>query len=157
MMLIVESDGGSRGNPGIAGAGALVRSQDGDILDAIAVPVGPKETNNVAEYRGLLAGIALARQIDPDAVIDYRTDSKLVVEQMSGRWRIKHPEMRQLAEEAKAKLGSTPISYTWIRRNKNADADELSNEAMDAQAAGVAWSRDSSAFCARHGIAGEVD
>ena len=97
--LIVEADGGSRGNPGVAAGGAVVLDeQTGEVLAEVGVFVGIA-TNNVAEYSGLLAGLTRARSIDPAARIRVRMDSKLVVEQMSGRWKIKHPDMQQLAKE----------------------------------------------------------
>ena len=89
--LIVEADGGSRGNPGVAAGGAVVIEEStGEVLAEVGVFVGVA-TNNVAEYSGLLAGLTRARQIDPNAKIHVRMDSKLVIEQMSGRWKIKHP------------------------------------------------------------------
>lgn len=136
--LIVEADGGSRGNPGIAGAGALVRDAAGTVLATKATPLG-RASNNVAEYTGLIDGLDLARRIDPDAFVQVRMDSKLVVEQMSGRWKIKHEDMKRLAAEAAVILPPTQVSYTWIPRAENGVADALSNEAMDACAAGVPW------------------
>ena len=98
--LIVEADGGSRGNPGPAGYGAVVRDADtGGVLAERAASVG-RATNNVAEYGGLVAGLQAALDLDPTAEVEVRMDSKLVVEQMSGRWKIKHPDMRQLALQA---------------------------------------------------------
>ncbi|NED58594.1 reverse transcriptase-like protein, partial [Micromonospora aurantiaca] len=99
-------------------------------------------TNNVAEYRGLIAGLTAAAGIDPSARVEVRMDSKLVVEQMSGRWKIKHPDMIPLALEARelaSGLGS--VTYGWIPRNRNAHADRLANEAMDAAARGEHWTR----------------
>ena len=136
--LIVEADGGSRGNPGIAGAGALVRDEAGTVLATKATPLG-RASNNVAEYTGLIDGLQLARSIDPEATVRVRLDSKLVVEQMSGRWKIKHEDMKRLAAEAAAILPPGQVSYTWIPRAENSVADALSNEAMDASAAGVEW------------------
>jgi ribonuclease HI len=136
--LIVEADGGSRGNPGIAGAGALVRDQHGDLLAVKAVPLG-RASNNVAEYAGLIAGLELVRDIDPQASVEVRMDSKLVVEQMSGRWKIKHEDMKRLAHQASQILSPMQVTYTWIPRADNGDADRLSNEAMDASASGTEW------------------
>ncbi len=136
--LFVEADGGSRGNPGIAGSGALVRNEAGQILATKATPLG-KASNNVAEYTGLIEGLRLARELDPEAFVEVKLDSKLVVEQMSGRWKIKHEDMRRLASEAAAVMNPMQVRYTWIPRKENGDADALSNEAMDASAAGVAW------------------
>lgn len=130
--LIVEADGGSRGNPGPAAYGGVVRDAgSGEVLETFAEPVGVA-TNNVAEYRGLVTGLRRAREIDPDAVVEARLDSKLVVEQMSGRWKIKHPDMRALAVEARAAFPPDRVSYVWVPREQNALADRLLNEALDA-------------------------
>ncbi|WBL18458.1 reverse transcriptase-like protein [Citricoccus sp. NR2] len=137
--LIVEADGGSRGNPGVAGYGALVRDPNsGELLAIDAAPLGIA-SNNVAEYSGLIAGLTMARDLNPNAMVRARLDSKLVVEQMTGRWKIKNADMKRLAMEAHAVLPAHQVSYDWIPREKNKDADLLSNEAMDAGAAGTAW------------------
>ncbi len=137
--LLVEADGGSRGNPGHAGYGALVRDpESGRILLEKAAYIG-RASNNVAEYSGLVAGLELARSIDPRATVHVKMDSKLVVEQMSGRWKIKHADMRVLADRARTVLDPRQVSYEWIPRERNKDADRLSNEAMDAGMAGVDW------------------
>jgi broad specificity phosphatase PhoE/ribonuclease HI len=130
--LIVEADGGSRGNPGPAGYGALVRdAETGRVLAERAASVG-RATNNVAEYGGLVAGLQAALDLDPTAEVEVRMDSKLVVEQMSGRWQIKHPDMKQLALQAQRlarQLGQ--VRYTWVPRAQNGAADALANSAMD--------------------------
>ncbi|OCI30902.1 bifunctional RNase H/acid phosphatase [Oerskovia enterophila] len=129
--LIVEADGGSRGNPGPAGYGALVRdATTGTVLAERARYLGVV-SNNVAEYSGLVAGLEAARGIDPDARVLVRMDSKLVVEQMSGRWKIKHDDMRRLAAEAALVLPPSQVSYEWVPRADNSAADKLANEAMD--------------------------
>ncbi|MDQ1465003.1 MAG: ribonuclease / adenosylcobalamin/alpha-ribazole phosphatase, partial [Actinomycetota bacterium] len=132
--LIVESDGGSRGNPGPAGYGAVVRdASTGEVLAERYEFLGVV-SNNVAEYRGLLAGLTAAKEIDPEAYVDVRCDSRLVVEQMSGRWQVKHPDMRPLVREGAslaASFGPGHVSYTWIPRERNKDADRLANRAMD--------------------------
>jgi len=140
--LVVEADGGSRGNPGPAGFGALVRDAvTGQVLAEVAESIG-HATNNVAEYRGLIAGLRAAAEIDPAAAVEVRMDSKLVVEQMSGRWQIKHPDMKPLALQARRLAsGFSSISYGWIPRARNSHADRLANEAMDAAAKGEMWSR----------------
>ncbi|MDY6054328.1 reverse transcriptase-like protein [Micrococcus sp.] len=138
-VLQVEADGGSRGNPGVAGYGALVRDPaTGDILLTDAAPLG-RASNNVAEYSGLIAGLRMARDLDPEARVHVLMDSKLVVEQMSGRWKIKHEDMRRLAAQAREVLPADRVTYEWIPRNRNKDADRLSNEAMDAGARGGQW------------------
>jgi ribonuclease HI len=138
-ILVVEADGGSRGNPGHAGYGALVRDPDtGAVLAEKAEYLG-KVSNNVAEYSGLIAGLSLADELDPDCWILARLDSKLVVEQMSGRWKIKHEGMRALASKARTIVNPRRVKYEWIPREQNKDADRLSNEAMDAGEKGVDW------------------
>lgn len=132
--MIIEADGGSRGNPGPAGYGAVVRDTDGSVLAERAGFLG-STTNNVAEYEGLLAGLRAAIEFGATRV-EARLDSKLVVEQMSGRWRIKHPALRPLAATARELLGelACPVTFTWIPRARNAHADKLANEAMDTRA-----------------------
>ncbi|MFI7347802.1 bifunctional RNase H/acid phosphatase [Streptomyces sp. NPDC049936] len=138
--FVVEADGGSRGNPGPAGYGAVVLdAATGESLVEAAEYLGVV-TNNVAEYRGLLAGLRAARELDPDARVHVRMDSKLVVEQMSGRWKIKHPDMKPLAAEAARVFPPGRVTYEWIPRADNKHADRLANEAMDAGARGDQWS-----------------
>ncbi|WP_420481479.1 reverse transcriptase-like protein [Arthrobacter jiangjiafuii] len=137
--LIVEADGGSRGNPGHAGYGALVRDPGtGAILAEKAEYIG-KASNNVAEYSGLVAALEMAHEVDPDCWILAKMDSKLVVEQMSGRWKIKHEDMQKLAAKARGIVNPRRVKYEWIPRELNKDADRLSNEAMDAGMAGIPW------------------
>ncbi|MFS7880009.1 reverse transcriptase-like protein, partial [Streptomyces asiaticus] len=137
--FIVEADGGSRGNPGPAGYGALVRdAETGETLAEVAEYLGTA-TNNVAEYKGLIAGLRAAYALDPAAEVRVRMDSKLVIEQMSGRWKIKHPDMRPLAAEAKGLAPPGRVSYEWIPRENNKHADRLANEAMDAGKRGERW------------------
>ncbi|MFE6690823.1 bifunctional RNase H/acid phosphatase [Streptomyces sp. NPDC057743] len=144
--LIVEADGGSRGNPGPAGYGAVVLDPaSGEALAEAAEYIGTA-TNNVAEYKGLLAGLRAAKALDPEASVHVRMDSKLVVEQMSGRWQIKHPDMKPLAAAAAAVFPPDRVSYEWIPRARNKHADRLANEAMDAGRDGRQWEpRDSRA------------
>jgi broad specificity phosphatase PhoE/ribonuclease HI len=132
MKVIVEADGGSRGNPGPAGYGAVVWSDDHQRVLAEAKASIGRTTNNVAEYRGLIAGLEEAAAMGATEVVA-RLDSKLVVEQMSGRWRVKHPDLiplRQRAIELADRFDG--ISFGWIPRAENAHADKLANEAMDA-------------------------
>ncbi|MEP6464554.1 MAG: bifunctional RNase H/acid phosphatase [Frankiaceae bacterium] len=140
--LVIEADGGSRGNPGLAGYGAVVRDAGtGEVLAEVAGGIG-RATNNVAEYHGLLAGLRAAADWEPSAV-EVRMDSKLVVEQMSGRWQVKHPAMRVLARQAFDLVGRLPaVTFRHIPREQNRHADRLANEAMDAAARGRAWVRE---------------
>jgi len=134
--VIVEADGGSRGNPGPAGYGAVVLdSQSRTVLAARSESLGVA-SNNVAEYRGLIAGLAAAAELGARRV-SVRLDSKLVIEQMSGRWKVKHPDMQALHREATTLMsGFDQVSFEWIPREQNTRADQLANAAMD-RAAGV--------------------
>jgi broad specificity phosphatase PhoE/ribonuclease HI len=134
--VIIEADGGSRGNPGPAAYGAVLKDADtGEVIAEDGTTIGVA-TNNVAEYSGLIAGLRLAEEFAPDADIEVRMDSKLVVEQMSGRWKIKHPDMRPLATEAN-RLAPFGTTYTWVPRELNKHADRLANEALDGKRNGV--------------------
>ena len=134
LRVVVQADGGSRGNPGPAGYGAVVFDADsGAVLAERKAAIGV-DTNNVAEYHGLIAGLAAARELGARDV-EVRMDSKLVVEQMSGRWQVKHPSMRPLARQARElAAGFDRISFGWVPRAENSHADRLANEAMDAAA-----------------------
>jgi len=125
----LTADGGSRGNPGPAGYGAVV-TENGKILAELFDVIGIA-TNNVAEYSGLLAGLTHIHQIDPEASVEVAMDSKLVVEQMSGRWQIKHSDMRVLAKQCRDAHNPTLVTYKWIPRDENSHADRLANKALD--------------------------
>jgi len=132
-IVLIEADGGSRGNPGPAGSGAvLIDFDSGTILAEIALFIGVA-TNNVAEYKAVLAAIELANEIAPEARLLVRMDSKLVVEQMSGRWKIKNEGMQELSVLMAKAIGSRDVSFEWIPREQNSKADSLANEAMDAE------------------------
>ncbi|GAA4700609.1 bifunctional RNase H/acid phosphatase [Phytohabitans rumicis] len=132
--MLVEADGGARGNPGPAGYGAVVREANtGEVLAERAEALGVA-TNNVAEYSGLLAGLQAAADLGA-VEVEVRMDSKLVVEQMSGRWQIKHPGLRPLAAQAATLVRRfDQVTFTWIPRERNRHADALANKAMDAAA-----------------------
>jgi len=100
------------------------------VLVEVAESVGIA-TNNAAEYGGAIAGLQAAVEIDADACVEVRLDSKLVVEQMSGRWQIKHPDMRDLAKVARGVMPTGQVTYTWVPRENNRAADALVNEALD--------------------------
>lgn len=134
MKVIVEADGGSRGNPGPAGYGSVVWSADRDTVLAESKQAIGRATNNVAEYRGLIAGLDEAAKLGASDV-EVFMDSKLVVEQMAGRWKVKHPDLAVLHQQATAlSTRFDRISYAWIPRARNSHADRLANEAMDAAA-----------------------
>lgn len=130
----LTADGGSRGNPGPAGFGAVV-SENGQIIAEIYEFIGTA-TNNVAEYGGLIAGLKAINDLDSQATVDVHMDSKLVVEQMSGRWQIKHADMRKLAQNAREAHSPSLVKYNWIPRDENSHADRLANKALDAQSGG---------------------
>ncbi|MCI0687073.1 MAG: reverse transcriptase-like protein [Sporichthyaceae bacterium] len=138
-LLIVEADGAARGNPGPAAYGTVVRDPESGAVLAEAAEALGVATNNVAEYRGLIAGLRAAKALDPNAAIEARLDSKLVVEQMSGRWKIKHPALRPLALEAAALARSGRVTYRWVPREQNKAADALANAALDAASRGEQW------------------
>jgi ribonuclease HI len=133
--VVVEADGGSRGNPGPAGYGAAVLDgATGEVLAECKGGLGIA-TNNVAEYTGLIAGLEAARELGAHTVA-VRMDSKLVVEQMSGRWKINNVPLRALAERARELVADFDVvTFDWIPRARNTHADRLANEAMDEQAA----------------------
>jgi probable phosphoglycerate mutase len=127
--FIIYADGASRGNPGAAAFGSAVFA-DGRLVQEIYETIGVA-TNNVAEYRGLIAGLQYVNSIDPQARIEVRMDSKLVCEQMSGRWKINHADMRELSKIAREAHPQSLIEYTWIPREDNSHADSLANKALD--------------------------
>jgi len=138
--VVIEADGGSRGNPGPAAYGAVLKDGDtGEVIAEDGSRIGVA-TNNVAEYSGLIGGLQLAAELAPHAEIEVRMDSKLVVEQMSGRWKIKHPSMLPLAREAN-RLAPFGTTYTWVPREENQHADRLANEALDGRRSGVTYYR----------------
>ena len=133
MKLIIEADGGSRGNPGPAAYGCLVKdAQTNEVLFKEGKTLGVT-TNNVAEYSGLVAALIASHEIDPNAQIEVRMDSKLVVEQMSGNWKIKHENMKGLVEKARNAFPQAQVKYVWVPREDNLAADTLLNIALDAE------------------------
>lgn len=130
----LTADGGSRGNPGPAGYGSVI-TENGSIIAELYDFIGIA-TNNVAEYSGLIAGLTAINAIDPRATIDVKMDSKLVVEQMSGRWQIKHADMRSLAQDARKAHTPELVTYRWIPRDENSHADRLANKALDQETGG---------------------
>ncbi|MCV7191256.1 bifunctional RNase H/acid phosphatase [Mycolicibacterium brumae] len=134
MRVVIEADGGSRGNPGPAGYGAVVFAADrAEVLAERNESIGTA-TNNVAEYRGLIAGLTAATELGASEV-DVRMDSKLVVEQMSGRWKVKNADLADLHRQARGLASNFDrVRYQWIPREQNKHADRLANEAMDVAA-----------------------
>jgi ribonuclease HI len=129
--LVVHVDGGARGNPGPAAAAAVVSTPEGDVLDEAHELLG-SVTNNVAEYRGLLLGLARARALGADEV-EVVNDSELVAKQINGEYKVKHPDMKPLhaaAGEALAQFGRWRVRS--VPRAQNAAADALVNQALDA-------------------------
>jgi broad specificity phosphatase PhoE/ribonuclease HI len=135
--LVAEADGAARGNPGPASYGAVVRDADtGEVLAERGEVLGTT-TNNVAEYRGLIAALQAAFEIDPQAEVEMRMDSKLVIEQMAGRWAVKHANLKPLALQARALIpGADRVRWTWIPRAENSHADLLANQALDGEPIG---------------------
>jgi ribonuclease H / adenosylcobalamin/alpha-ribazole phosphatase len=132
--VVIEADGGSRGNPGPAGYGAVVHAANRETVLAESKQAIGRATNNVAEYRGLIAGLEDALKLGASEA-EVFMDSKLVVEQMSGRWKVKHPDLIELHAEARKLAARFEfIRYTWMPRERNKHADRLANEAMDAAA-----------------------
>jgi ribonuclease HI len=129
--LVVHVDGGARGNPGPAGIGVVVSTSEGDVLRELGERIGPA-TNNVAEYRALLRGIEVARELGATE-LEIINDSELVAKQLTGAYRVKHPAMRPLFTEAMSALRDFD---SWrirsVPRAQNADADALVNQALDA-------------------------
>lgn len=130
MKLIVNVDGGARGNPGPAAIGVVVQDAEENILEEHGEKIG-EATNNVAEYKALIRGIERAADLGADS-LELRGDSELVVKQMLGQYKVKHPDMKPLNARAKELLAGIPDwSIIHVRREKNADADRLVNQALD--------------------------
>ena len=130
---VAHVDGGSRGNPGPAGFGVRIEHEDGTIVELKeALPLA---TNNVAEYKGLLAALRWAAEHDVSA-LHVKADSELMVKQMNGEYRVKNPGLQPLYEEARALVKQIGrVKFEHVRRELNKDADRLANEAMDEAAA----------------------
>ena len=130
MKLVVHVDGGARGNPGPAAAGAVLSTPDGDVLDEASELLGIA-TNNVAEYRGLLLGLTRAKALGATEV-EVVNDSELIAKQVNGAYKVKHPAMRPLYLDAMAALREFDSwSIRSVPRAQNAEADALVNQALD--------------------------
>ena len=131
--LTLEFDGGSRGNPGPAGIGVVLRAEDGTAVYTLGRCIG-RATNNVAEYRALITALQMAREMGARRIL-VRGDSELIIKQMRGEYRVKHPDMRALHDEAQAILRTFEESRIEHNlRNKNELADKLVNLALDRKA-----------------------
>jgi ribonuclease HI len=130
--LLIHVDGGARGNPGPAAIGVVVSTPEGDVIDEVAERIGVA-TNNVAEYRGLLRGLERARAFGA-AEVEIVNDSELVARQLTGAYKVKHAAMKPLHAKAMAALrGFDRWSIRSVPRAQNARADELVNQALDAE------------------------
>ena len=130
MKARLHTDGGARGNPGPAGIGVVLSSPDGEVIGEVAESIG-RATNNVAEYRALIAGLELALAHDVTELEAF-LDSELVVSQLNGSWKIKNDALRHLAIDARRLMNRfEKVALSHVRREENSDADKLANQAMD--------------------------
>ena len=128
--MIVETDGAARGNPGPAGIGVVVTGPDGEVLATIAEGIG-ETTNNVAEYTAAIEGLRRARELGATDVL-LRSDSRLLIEQLSGRFKVKNERLKRLHRQAKdLAMGFEAIAYEHVPRERNTQADVLANEGVD--------------------------
>lgn len=131
MHVTIYTDGGSRNNPGPAALGYVIKGDDGAHIAAKGEYIGIK-TNNYAEYSAVIASLAHAKELGATAV-DLYSDSKLLVEQLNGNWKVKHPDMQKLFVQAYNIIQHfDQVSIHHVRREKNAEADALVNQALDA-------------------------
>ena len=130
MKLIINTDGGARGNPGPAGIGVVIEADDGKIIGTYKKYIG-EATNNVAEYKALILALEQAELLSAD-VLKINMDSELIVRQMQGRYKIKEPTLKVLATEALQLISKFKnVEFTHVVREKNKAADKLVNEAID--------------------------
>ncbi|OHB18885.1 MAG: hypothetical protein A2854_03470 [Parcubacteria group bacterium RIFCSPHIGHO2_01_FULL_56_18] len=131
MSLVIYTDGGARGNPGPAGAGAVIL-KDGVVVAEIKKFLGPVQTNNWAEYEAVVLALEKAKSLGFTGDIEFRLDSKLVVEQLLGNWKIKEPSLKPQVAKVKVLLSDFgTVRFGYIPREENAEADRLVNEAID--------------------------
>ena len=131
MKATLHADGGARGNPGPAGIGVVLRDDSGGVIGELSEVIG-EATNNVAEYNAVIEGLKLAHELGVTD-IEIQLDSKLVVMQLLGEWKIKSDALRGLAVEARRLLSRfSSTKLTHVGREQNADADKLVNQALDA-------------------------
>jgi ribonuclease HI len=130
MKVIVHTDGASRGNPGPAAVGIVITDENGTVLVELSEYIG-ETTNNVAEYRALLRGLQEAVRLNAKEVLIYG-DSQLMIKQMNGEYRVRHPNLVPLYNDARNMVRSLgQVSFTYVPRSKNTRADELANQALD--------------------------
>ena len=128
--LRVTSDGAARGNPGLAGAGAVLYDEHGHVLERLGKFLG-RQTNNVAEYQGLLLGLRRAQELGAEE-LEVVADSELMIRQLSGAYQVRAPALRELHSEALSLLKAfRKVKLVHVPRAQNADADEMSNRAID--------------------------
>jgi probable phosphoglycerate mutase len=140
LRLIVACDGAARGNPGPAGIGAVVTDERGNVLAEVAEGIGVA-TNNVAEYTAAIRGLERARELGAEQVL-LRSDSRLLVEQLSGRFKVKNPTLQRLHAEARSIASEFErVRYEHVPRERNADADRLANRGVDEWLAAATRSR----------------
>jgi ribonuclease HI len=137
--IILNTDGGARGNPGIAGAGAVIATESGEVLKEVSKSLGVG-TNNEAEYQGVILGFETLKQVIAEqklvvAAIEVRVDSELICKQLRGEYKIKEPRLQVLHAELKSVIGDLwpLVAFVHVRREQNQEADRLANEAMDSQ------------------------
>ncbi len=136
MQYIIHTDGGSRGNPGIAGAGAVIRDENGGLVASVSKFIG-QQTNNFAEYEAVILAFEELQKIVSDGELSetkvlVKMDSELVVKQMQGVYRVKHPVLKLQQAKLKKHISEfEEVSFAHVPREQNKDADFLANEAMD--------------------------
>jgi len=131
--IIIYTDGGARGNPGVAGAGAVIFNEQNEVLGEVSKYLGDYITNNYAEYEAIVLVLQKCIELGlQDAEIEVRADSKLAVEQLSGRWKVKDTSIREQFNKVKSTMEELKsVKFTHVRRELNKHADKLANEAMD--------------------------
>lgn len=131
MSVVIYTDGGARGNPGPAGAGAVIL-KGGEVVAEVKKYLGPIQTNNWAEYEAVVLALAKAKELGLTGDIEFRLDSKLVVEQLMGNWKIKEPTLKpQVAKVRELLKDFGNVRFGYVPRAENKEADRLVNEAID--------------------------
>ncbi len=129
--IIINTDGGARGNPGPAGIGVVIKSENGQILGNFKQYIG-EATNNCAEYKALILALQETVKISKETVLEIRMDSELIVRQMQGQYKIKEPSLKLLAAEViKLIKNFKNVTFRHVPREQNKEADKLVNEAID--------------------------